>query len=51
LFLPWAFELTPDGVKKAEDISADAAKDPCSGQALSRIVIATLVIRLAARSV
>jgi hypothetical protein len=48
--LAWAFELTPDGVKKAEDISADAPKYPRSGQALNQMVIATLVSRLGARS-
>ncbi len=30
LFLAWAFELTPEGVKKAEDIPDDAPKDPRS---------------------
>jgi TolB-like protein len=47
LFLAWAFELTPDGVVKAEDVPADAPKDPRSGQTLNRIIIATLVIAVA----
>ena len=44
LFLAWAFELTPDGVVKAEDVPADAPKDPRSGQTLNRIIIAALII-------
>ena len=47
LFLAWAFELTPEGVKKAEDIPDDAPKDPRSGQMLNRIIIAALIIAVA----
>ena len=47
LFLAWAFELTPEGVKKAEDIPADAPKDPRSGQMLNRIIIAALIVAVA----
>jgi TolB-like protein len=47
LFLAWAFELTPEGVVKAEDIPADAPKDPRSGQTLNRITIATLLVAVA----
>jgi len=28
LFLAWAYELTPDGVVKAEDLPEDMPKDP-----------------------
>jgi TolB-like protein len=47
LFLAWAFELTPDGVKKAEDVPANAPKDPRSGQLLNRTTIAALVVAVA----
>ena len=47
LFLAWAYELTPGGVVKAEDVPADAPKDPRSGQTLNRIIISTLVIAVA----
>jgi len=42
LFLAWAFELTPDGMKKAHEVPADAPKDPRSGRTLNRVIIATL---------
>lgn len=47
LFLAWAFELTPDGVKKAEDVPDGAPKDPRSGQLLNRVIIATLIVAIA----
>ncbi|MDH5241648.1 MAG: hypothetical protein OEW73_12775 [Gammaproteobacteria bacterium] len=47
LFLAWAFELTPDGVKKARDLPADMPKDPRSGRLLSRLTIVGLLIAVA----
>ena len=47
LFLAWAFELTPEGMKKAREIPADAPKDPRSGRVLNRIIIATLILAIA----
>lgn len=47
LFLAWAFELTPDGMKKADEVPADAPKDPRSGRVLNGIIIATLLIAVA----
>ena len=47
LFLAWAFELTPDGVKKAADLPADMPKDPRSGRQLNRLTIIALVIAVA----
>jgi len=44
LFLAWAFELTPEGMKRATEVPADAPKDPRSGRILNRIIIATLLI-------
>jgi len=47
LFLAWAYELTPDGVKKAKDLPLDMPKDPRSGRLLNRLTIVTLVIAVA----
>jgi len=47
VFLAWAFELTPEGVKKAKDLPADAPKDPRSGRFLNRLTIATLIVAVA----
>ena len=47
LFLAWAYELTPDGVKKAKDLPEDAPKDPRAGRRLNRITIVALVIAVA----
>jgi len=44
LFLAWAFELTPEGMKRATEVPADAPKDPRSGRILNRIIIATLLV-------
>lgn len=43
----WAFELTPDGVKRAKDLPADMPKDPRSGKFLNRLTIIMLVIAVA----
>ena len=47
LFLAWAFELTPEGIKNAHDVPADAPKDPRAGRALNGITIVALVIAVA----
>ena len=47
LFLAWAYELTPDGVKKAKDLPEDAPKDPRAGRRLNRITIVALIIAVA----
>jgi len=47
LFLAWAFELTPDGVKRARDLPPDMPKDPRSGRLLNRVTIATLIVIIA----
>ena len=47
LFLAWAYELTPDGVVKAEDVPEDAPKDPRSGQRLNRITLVALIVAVA----
>ena len=42
--LAWAFELTPEGMKRAWEIPPDAPKDPRAGRVLNIITIITLVI-------
>ena len=44
LFLAWAYELTPEGLMKANEVPADAPKDPRSGRVLNIMIIATLTI-------
>jgi TolB-like protein len=47
LFLAWAFELTPEGVKKAKDLPEDMPKDPRAGRRLNAVIIVMLVIAVA----
>jgi TolB-like protein len=47
LFLAWAYELTPDGVKKAKDLPADTPKDPRAGRRLNRITMVALIVAVA----
>lgn len=47
VILAWAFELTPEGLKKAKDLPADAPKDPRSGKILNRLTIAALLVIIA----
>ena len=44
LFLAWAFELTPEGLMRAEDVPIDAAKDPRAGRLLNIVIISTLTV-------
>jgi len=46
LFLAWAYELTPEGVKKAADVPSGTVKDPRSGQTLNRVTLIALVVAL-----
>ena len=45
--LAWAFELTPDGVRRAKDLPPDAPKDPRSSQHLNRLTMVALVLAVA----
>ena len=47
LFLAWAYELTPEGVKRASELPADMPKDPRSRSQLNRITLVALVIAVA----
>ena len=43
----WAFELTPDGVKKAKDLPEDTPKDPRAGRRLNRVTMVALIVAVA----
>ena len=47
LFLAWAYELTPEGMKKAEEVPLDAPKDPRSGRVLNVVIIVALAVAVA----
>ena len=47
MIFAWAFELTPDGLKPAREVPADAPKDPRSGKLLNRLTIVTLIVAVA----
>jgi TolB-like protein len=47
LFLAWAYELTPEGVKKAKDLPEDMPKDPRAGRRLNRITMVALIVAVA----
>lgn len=44
LFLAWAFELTPDGLMRADEVPADSVKDPRAGRLLNVVIISTLTV-------
>jgi TolB-like protein/Flp pilus assembly protein TadD len=44
MFFAWAFELTPDGVKKTEEVDRDASITPSTGRRLNVVIIAALVL-------
>lgn len=47
LFLAWAYELTPEGVKRAKDLPANTPKDPRAGSHLNRATLVALVLAVA----
>jgi TolB-like protein len=44
LFLAWAYELTPEGMKKAHEVPLDAPKDPRAGRVLNVVIVGTLLL-------
>jgi len=46
LIFAWAFEITPDGVKKTRDVNVAASVTATTGKKLNYIIIAALVIAL-----
>ncbi len=47
LFFAWAFEMTPDGVKREEDVDRSQSITGSTGRKLDRVIIAALVLALA----
>ena len=46
LFFAWAFELTPDGLKKEKDIERDQSITPVTGRKLDFLIIGLLTVAL-----
>ena len=46
LFLAWAFELTPDGVKREEEVDRSQSITRTTGRKLNLVIIGTLVLAL-----
>ena len=46
LFLSWAFELTPEGLKREKDVDRTQSISPSTGRKLDRISIAILALAL-----
>jgi len=44
LFFAWAFEMTPEGVKREKDVDRSASITDQTGQRLNRFIIGTLVV-------
>ena len=44
LVFAWAFEITPEGLKKDEDVDRSVAVNPAKGRILNAVIIATLVL-------
>ncbi|MDX2416391.1 MAG: hypothetical protein QNK19_02910 [Xanthomonadales bacterium] len=47
LIVAWAFELTPDGIKREKDIDREKSITPTTGHKLDRAIIGILTIALA----
>jgi TolB-like protein len=47
LFLAWAFELTPEGVKRTEEVEPQASVTPQTGRTLDRLILAGMVVVVA----
>ncbi|MEM9208376.1 MAG: hypothetical protein AAGA61_03970 [Pseudomonadota bacterium] len=46
LIFAWAFELTPDGLKKTRDVDASSSITPRTGQRINYVIIGGLVVAL-----
>ncbi|MBT8070282.1 MAG: hypothetical protein KJO80_07600 [Gammaproteobacteria bacterium] len=44
LFIAWAYELTPDGIKRAEDVDPNQSVTHATGRKLDRLVIVVLLM-------
>jgi TolB-like protein len=46
IFFAWAFELTPDGIKKEKDVDRSESRSQVTGQKLNNAIIGILVLAL-----
>src|ERR1700716_1420278 len=44
LILAWAFELTPEGIKRADEVTADESTTRTTGRKLTAIIVAVAVL-------
>jgi TolB-like protein/Flp pilus assembly protein TadD len=44
LFIAWAYELTPEGIKRAQDVDPDQSITHATGRKLDRLVIVVLLL-------
>ena len=44
LFIAWAFELTPEGIKREKDVDRSQSITPQTGRKLDRVIIVVLVL-------
>ena len=47
LFFSWAYELTPQGVKKTHEVDTDASITPSTGRKLDRMIIGAMALAVA----
>ena len=47
LILAWAFELTPEGIRRAEEVAPRESKTPKAGRKLTAIIVAAAVLAAA----
>ena len=47
LFMAWAFELTPEGVKRTEEVSPEASVTPQTGRAIDKVIVVGMVVVVA----
>lgn len=47
LFFAWAFELTPEGVKRTEEIDPQASVTPQTGRAIDKLILVGMVVVVA----
>jgi TolB-like protein len=47
IFFAWAFEMTPEGIKKEKDVDRNQSITPQTGQKLNRTIILVLVLAVA----
>ena len=47
LFFAWAFEMTPEGLKREAEVDRETSITPKTGRKLDRVIIAGLVVALA----